>query len=408
MIKGKNIICISFTTWEGEFTKSTVQILSLLAKNNNVMFIEYPRTLKDLVKLFLADKKALALRIVGLKDRLVTIESNRGTSLKHLVMPPTLPINFIKNKMVYRFLSRMNTLMYSKKLQQICKRNQIEAPIVIGAYNPTYGLETIGKLEESLNVYYCYDGMDINRNHWNTIEAEKEYCKNVDGIIASSDFLKDEKAQMNEQCYSVKNGVDFQLFAPFCKTTPAPKKSKKKIGYVGCLDYRFDIDLVEHAVKSLPEMKFEFTGYLSNQLIKDCLSKYSNVTFKKSVTPKEVPALLASYDLGIIPYNNLEINKGIYPLKANEYLAVGLPVVMTNFAPLSDFNTVVSISNNKAEFLQHLQSEIANDSSIKIRKRIAFAKNNSWEKRAESFGDALEVMWNQKNKQHSKLNSVIN
>ena len=46
MLKGKNIICISQTTWHGEFTKSTVQLLSLLAKNNNVVFIEYPFTVK--------------------------------------------------------------------------------------------------------------------------------------------------------------------------------------------------------------------------------------------------------------------------------------------------------------------------------------------------------------------------
>jgi hypothetical protein len=32
----KNIICISQTTWHGEFTKSTVQLLSLLAEKNKL------------------------------------------------------------------------------------------------------------------------------------------------------------------------------------------------------------------------------------------------------------------------------------------------------------------------------------------------------------------------------------
>ena len=154
MIKGKDIICISYTTWEGEFTKSTVQILSLLAKNNNVIFIEYPRTIKDLIKLFLKDKKNIALRMLGLKKRLITIKSNRGTNIKHLVMPPTLPINFIKNKHVYRFFSRINTIMYTEELENICWREQIFSPIIISAYNPTYGLEAIGKLHESLNISY--------------------------------------------------------------------------------------------------------------------------------------------------------------------------------------------------------------------------------------------------------------
>jgi hypothetical protein len=42
----KNIICISQTTWHGEFTKSTVQLLSLLAENT---IVEYPFTIKDVV-----------------------------------------------------------------------------------------------------------------------------------------------------------------------------------------------------------------------------------------------------------------------------------------------------------------------------------------------------------------------
>ena len=397
MIKGKDIICISYTTWEGEFTKSTVQILSLLAKNNNVIFVEYPRTIKDLIKLFLKDKKNIALRMLGLKKRLITIKSNRGTNIKHLVMPPTLPINFIKNKHVYRFFSRINTIMYTEELENICWREQIFSPIIISAYNPTYGLEAIGKLHESLNIYYCYDGMDLTRNHWNTIEDEKNYSQKVDAVITSSDFLKEEKLKINKQCYAVKNGVDFQMFEPYHKANPS-KLPKKKIGYVGCLDYRFDIDLMEYVIKLMPENTFEFTGYLSNPLIAERLSKHNNVLFHKSIKPKEVPKLLASYDVGIIPYNDLEINKGIYPLKVNEYLAVGLPVVMTDFAPLSEFNTVASISKNKEAFLQNIQSEIKNDSVMKIRNRIEFAKNNSWEERAESFGTILEEMWNQKYK----------
>ena len=65
--------------------------------------------------------------------------------------------------------------------------------------------------------------MDLTRNHWNTIEDEKKYSKKVDAIIASSDFLKEEKQQINKQCFAVKNGVNFQLFEPYHKTVPSLK-----------------------------------------------------------------------------------------------------------------------------------------------------------------------------------------
>ena len=57
MIKDKNIICISQTTWHGKFTKSTVQLLSLLAEHNNVFFVEYPFTLKDVIMSLLGKQK---------------------------------------------------------------------------------------------------------------------------------------------------------------------------------------------------------------------------------------------------------------------------------------------------------------------------------------------------------------
>ena len=47
MLSNENIVCVSNTTWEGFYTKSTVQILSLLAAKNKVLFVEYPFTIKD-------------------------------------------------------------------------------------------------------------------------------------------------------------------------------------------------------------------------------------------------------------------------------------------------------------------------------------------------------------------------
>jgi hypothetical protein len=59
---------------------------------------------------------------------------------------------------------------------------------------------------------------------------------------------------------------------------------------------------------------------------------------------------LAKYDLGIIPYKMNEVNRNIYPLKINEYLAVGVPVVMTAFADLTDFKSTVKAASSREFF----------------------------------------------------------
>lgn len=396
MIKDKNIICISQTTWHGEFTKSTVQLLSLLAEHNNVFFVEYPFTLKDVVMSLLGKQKAQVGRMLGLKSRIIDEKTENGAIVKHLVMPPVLPVDFLKNKAAFNFFFGINTYLYKRQLLKVIKKYSLSNTIIMTAYNPMYGLPMIGQLQEFLNVYYCYDGMDTRRHQSRIFNIEKEFCSKVDGIITTSDFLNSEKKKLNNNSFVVKNGVDYKLFVPFAKKSVSKSTTPKKIGYIGTLDQRFDIDMVEHSVKELPNVLFEFTGYLLNNAIVERLSKYPNVSFFDPIKANEVPKLLAKYDLGIIPYIMDEVNKNIYPLKINEYLAVGVPVVMTAFANLTDFTNIVQVANTKEQFKEHILNELTNDTDALIKERIAFAKQNSWEGRAVEFGNILEKFYNEK------------
>jgi hypothetical protein len=395
MLKDKNIICISYTTWEGEYTKSTVQLLSLLAFHNTVVFIEYPRTYKDLINGIRGKVNIPVKRMLGIEKRVKTITSDLGSKVKHVVMPPMLPTGSIKSESVLNRFYRWNTTTYKKQVRKIQKKHDLKDCIILTAFNPVYGLAMIGELNEQTNIYYCYDGMDLDRNNARTIELEKEFCKKVDGVITTSDYLNDEKKQYNTNSVVVKNGVDYKLFAPHAKTT-VNETSKKVVGYTGSLDYRFDIDLIEYAAQQLPDYSFEFTGGILNPKVVDRLSKYNNITFHSAVHASKVPALVAGFDIGIIPYVLSEINKNIYPLKINEYLAIGVPVVMTKFAVLKDFESIANVTNSKEEFVKQIKNQIENDNSDLIKKRTAFAKSNSWESRAELFGKYINDFYNNK------------
>lgn len=398
MIEGKNIICISQTTWHGEFTKSTVQLLSLLAEKNTVVFVEYPFTMKDVVMTLLGKQRAQVSRMLGFKKRIVDEKTDNGATVKHLVMPPVLPVDFISNETIFKMVFAINVFIYKNQLRKTIKKLKLDNPIVITAYNPMYGLPMIGQLKEHLNVYYCYDGMDTQRHKSRIYNIEQQFCKKVDGIITTSDYLNGEKKQLNPQSAVVKNGVDFKLFVPHAKKAVSSQDSVKKVGYIGTLDFRFDIDIMENAIQQLPKVLFEFTGYLLNHNIQEQLSKYENVSFFKSVKSHEVPQLLSKYDLGIIPYKMDEVNKNIYPLKINEYLAVGVPVVMCAFANLTDFALMVKSAENKELFKSYIENELANDTAEKIAARIEFAKLNSWESRAEDFSNILEKYSSAKSK----------
>lgn len=390
MLKDKDIVCVSNTTWYGEYTKSTVQLMSRFAHQNRVLFIEYPFTVKDMLLAIMGKKKAPVKQLLGINKRLVSLKSDVGSPVYNLLMPPILPVYFIKNKWLFEKLQNFNGFVYRTYLKKILKKLKFKNPIVINAYNAFYGLPLMGRLNQSLDIYYCYDGYDIPRYGERIILVDENFSKSVDAVITTSDYLKQEKLKCTKSSFVVKNGVDYDIFKAQLKSSPHQRKNKI-MGYIGSLDHRFNIDIVEHAVKNLPDFEFHFTGgFLGTTEIKQRLNSYANVKFFAPVKPDEVPALLATYDVGIIPYTITEYNKNIYPLKINEYLAVGVPVVMTAFADLKDFEGMVSVAKDNESFTEALLHETRSDSEELIKKRTDFAELNSWDNRTLEFSSIME------------------
>ena len=389
MIQGQNIVCISNTNWFGSYAKSTVQILERLARNNNILFVEYPYTIKDLLTDFDGKKFVPSKRMLGIEKRLQQITTDSGTKVYNLVIPPGIPVYFLKNEKLFNFFFKFNTYIYKRSVKKAMKKLNFQNTILLTAYNPFYGMAMHGKLAEKVHIYYCYDGVESGFFGKRIFEFEEKFSQKVKAIITSSEYLNAGKLKLNANSFVVKNGVDFPSFQQFAKQ-PLYVRERKKVGYIGTLDPRFDIDTVEFAVQELKDFDFEFTGDMRNEAMKARLSKYPNVRFFSPVKPKDVPELLAKYDVGIIPYIVNEVNKNIYPLKINEYLAVGVPVIMNAFADLPDFRNIVSVVTNKFDFVEKLKQETSTDSEDKIQKRIEFASKNSWEERAIEFGNIIE------------------
>lgn len=390
MLIGKDIICVSYTTWYGPYTKSTVQILSRLAKNNRLIFVEYPFTLKDVVTTIIGKTKVPMARMFGFKNRMQTLQTDVGSEVYQLITPPVFPVDFIKNKTLFKPFFKVNTLFYRWAVKKAMKQLGIKSPIVITAFNALYGLPLVGKLNEELNVYYCYDGIETRRHGNRIFKIDEDFSKAVDGIITTSDYLNIDKQKINPKSYVVKNGVDYNMFIAKAKNEVYSNRSRKRIGYIGSLDHRFDIDTMEFAISQMTNVDFEFTGDLRNKNIKERLDKYANVKFFPPIGPHEVPELLATYDLGVIPYIVNEVNKNIYPLKINEYLAVGVSVVLTSFAKLPEFEEIVRFSKNENEFMRMLKEELSEDSNEKIVMRKKFSSKNSWDNKADEFSEVLE------------------
>ena len=162
-------------------------------------------------------------------------------------------------------------------------------------------------------------------------------------------------------------------------------RSDNIVGYMGSLDNRLDYDLICHLVEQNPKLTFEFVGRIVDQKAVDRLRQYENTMVIGPRPYHTLPQIIKKWKVALIPFTKNEFTKNIYPLKINEYLAAGLPVVSTAFGDLSDFVTCIQIAGTKDVFDLKLKALVCEDSPERENYRIQFAKQNDWNQRAEKF-----------------------
>ncbi len=398
MLTNESIVCCAFPTWEGKYLKSTVQLMAELAKTNNLLYVDYAYTYKDVLD-GMRGKEVPYRRILGLEPRLRTLPLSAGGQVHVLTLPPILPINWLKKEGLYDRMNALNMPKIKRAILQAMKQLKMEKPIVINAFNPFLGRHLRGKLNEKLLLYYCYDEIgaaEWTKNHGARLEAQ--FAPRTDGIITSSSTLYERKKSLNNNCFVVKNGVNFSLFSKKADAFPLQEyhdKHQHIVGYIGSVDHRLDYKLLEYCAKQFPNLGFVFVGRITYPEGAEHLRKHDNVYLLGPQAPNQLHNFIQAFDLGLIPFVKNELTAGIYPLKINEYLAAGKPVVSTNFGDLDDFRNMACIADQYEDFAKAIQQELQSDTPEKQEIRTQEASKNSWEARAEEMGDIIEKLLTQ-------------
>lgn len=389
MASKKQIVCIGFPKWEGDYMKSTVSLMSELAKIHDVLYVDYPYTWKDLVFRALGrDTTASVTRILGLQPRLRSQRLSGGQTIHLLTLPPFIPANWTSSERTYDRLLGLNGSLAQRAILKAMTDLQFERPIVINAFNPALGNALQNKLGEECLVYYCYD--EISAAQWinkHGSRHEKEFLSEVDLTIVTSTGLLNTKTPDTSDCVLVKNGVSLNLFRGDIARI---SKRRPRIGYLGSLDERVDLSLLEHLIQTFPVWEFQFVGRIVLPDLAEQLKRFPNVAVLGAQPLEDLGGIVAGYDVGLIPFKKNELTAGIYPLKINEYLAMGTPVVSTDFADLSDFEDVAFVGRTPDEFAGLIQEALLQNDDEAIERRKAFARSNSWAARATAFDDALD------------------
>src|SRR5207248_11452063 len=82
--------------------------------------------------------------------------------------------------------------------------------------------------------------------------------------------------------------------------------------------------------------------------------EYGNVDLLGERSHEEVPRYIKAFDVGLVPYRLSDYTGSVYPVKLNEYLAMGIPVVATDLPEIRRFNAehgeVIAIAPDADDF----------------------------------------------------------
>ena len=389
-MKTDSIVCIGQTSWKGDFQRPTVQLLTELARHYRVLYVDYQYTLKDAAMHWLGGPQVPMQKILKPSGTLETLRLANGEEVYNWTPPVMVPINSLPDAL-HDWLLEANVRRLLTGLLPVMQQLDLQNPIVMNAFHPVYGLALMGKLGERATIYYCFD--EITAEPWmarHGARYEPAYLRRVDAVVTTSETLRIAKSRFQPTSYTIKNGANVDLFRQAYDLRQHLNVAFKTVGYLGTADNRLDLSLIAYCAERMPDVRFQFLGPINHPDLIPRLGRFSNVEFISPKDPHELPAYLARMHVGMIPFVRNEHTYTIYPLKINEYLAAGMPVVSTEFSLLDDFAGVIQVANTPERFAEALQQALHENDPALTQKRIQMAEANSWANKADEFERVIQ------------------
>lgn len=209
---------------------------------------------------------------------------------------------------------------------------------------------------------------------------ERQLVEAADHVTATSQHLRDGLTRADVTI--LRNGVDWAAFSAEAPTAPI-RSARPRIGYFGAIADWFDVSLVTRLAKKRLDWDFVLCGEVTTRLAP--LAALGNVELVGEVRYVDLPARLASFDVALIPFKVSPLTRATNPVKLYEYVAGGKPVVATPLPELEQLPDLVAIASDVDEFESAVAGALAEDDSVRIERRIAWARDHDWERRADQL-----------------------
>lgn len=396
----QDVVFFSLFRTDNPYSSISLSMAKELAKTVRVLYVNHPYSLRDiLVGLKNADP-VLRQRLWHLLtfrtryERLDSIPEN----FVAVTPPPTLPINWLPPGRVYNFFQGLNNGIVLRAIHRATRQYGFHNFLFINCYNPFYAGWLPSKMGAKTCIYHCID--DITQNAYTAKHGERlenEACRNADITFVTSSNLKHLKTPFARRIETYFNAADVSIFQKvwtekYARPVELKDRPGPVIGFIGNLDeLRIDYGLLKKVALRFPDKTLLLVGPVNSQEpVEIGLDQLPNVVFAGPRRLEALPLLLQHMDCALIPFLCNTLTFSIYPLKINEYLAAGKPVVSTSFSDdIRTFAHCTYLAENHEEFLQKIEIALSENNPELLRLRSSVADKNTWEARIKQLWQVI-------------------
>ncbi len=375
MTPRRGIVCFSAQDWwYFSPAHSDVQLMRRLAADQPVVFVNSTG-----LRMPLPGRSTQPLRRVARKLR------STAKLLRHPV--PELPLLSVLSPVFVPAYGPVGRRLLARavaaQVRMACRRAGIDAPTYVVTL-PT-AIDVLEHLPRGPVVYNRSD------RHSEFGEADGAWLRELEGrllatadrvLYVSSALMAEEASRTGTRAVFLDHGVDLEHFdrradvPAEVAALPGPI-----IGYFGGFDdYLVDFDLLEQIARDIPAATLLLVGAATCSMRR--FEGYPNVVWLGARAYADIPAYGSSFDVAIMPFLDNAWIRYANPIKMKEYLALGLPVVSTDFPEAHRYDAVLDIASNRDAFVDCIRGVLEGRQPSAPAARRAAVARASWADRA--------------------------
>ena len=277
---------------------------------------------------------------------------------------------------------------------------RLTAPALCYVWRPDYA-EAAAPLSSVPLVYHCYDKYDryIGASAHLVRQWEQGLATRAELCVVASTMLGDHVRELGARRVLVlRHGVDVSRFRPGLDVPEALRRlPRPRLGVVARLNEALDVAAIAQIADDRPDWSLVLVGgvHFSDasrgaRFAKLC--RMPNVHHFGAQPQADIPRWLCGFDAGLACYDLATWGPYNQPIKLYEYLACGLPAVSSDIQAAREFGSLVERSSAPEEWVPAIERAMAPASPELAQQRLAFAQENSWERRVTELDDALRTI----------------